>query len=198
MAPFTDVDLYAAMLSGDPAAVASVTLQLCDELIARGIRRVVVDAFEFYNPSHDLCAVMARLAVARAEAVTGTAIERCDYAVTVASSGEGEVIDLDPVDVDRKLAAAYAFENLTFDVNLLLEKVGIHDLEREIVRPLMDDALLPIPHTKPLYEIHGEERVAQGRYSRVLRYEEHFVPFVQKLIAAVAETPAAVASNATA
>ena len=43
---------------------------------------------------------------------------------------------------------------------------------------------------KPFYETHGEKRVAAGHYREVIRYEQHFRPFVEKLIAAV-QSPAA-------
>jgi hypothetical protein len=202
MGSFTDVDVYRAILSCDATSIASATVQLAGELIAHGVESLVSDAFEFYNPTHDLCSVMAGLAVARVEALTGKRIARLDYAVTMRASGAGQELQLDDAQTDRKLAAAYAFENLTYDVNVLLKDLGIDDMRHEIVRPLRETALLPVPSTRPFYEVHGEERVAEGRYSEVLRYEEHFVPFVEALQALVVSTrervvarPARVASS---
>jgi hypothetical protein len=111
---------------------------------------------------------------------------------TTAASGAGIVLELDAAAVERKIAAAYRFENLTNDVNELLATVGRDELAREILRPVSANIELPVPASKPFYETHGEKRVASGRYRTVLRYEEHFVPFVHALAAAfgyaVAET----------
>lgn len=180
---FTDVEIYDALLHGEVSAVAAATMQIGDELAERRVRTVIADAFEFYNPTHDLCSVVATLAALGAEAATGTRIARYDYAVVLATSGDGETLRLDPEHVERKLAAAYRFENLAFDVVTLLAEIGREELGVEILRPVPLQVELPVATSKPFYETHGEERVAAGRYGTVLRYEEHFIPFVQKLMA---------------
>lgn len=183
MGPYTDLALYDDMLRGDVGLAVATTARLADDLIERDVRIVVCDAFEFYNPAHDLCAVMTALAVARAEAAGAAPIERYEYAVTEATLHTGDVITLSRADLERKIAAAARFEGLAFDVETLVARLGIADLEHEAIRPLRGSRLLPEPQGKPFYETHGERRVESGRYDVVLRYEEHFVPFVQKMIA---------------
>lgn len=185
MGAFTDVEIYEAMMQKDVTRVVAVTETIAESLVAKGIRSVVADAFELYNPTHDLCSVVATLAAARAQAVAGIAIARYDYPVTQAALGGGIVFDLEPADVERKMAAAYRFENLTSDVDALLAAVGHHEVAREMLRPVANVVALPAPSGKPHYEVHGEARVASGRYRTVLRYEEHFVPFVRALEAAL-------------
>jgi len=185
MGALTDAEMYRAFIQRDVASVAAVTEAVAGMLIEQGVRCVVADAFELYNPTHDLCSVVATLAAARARASTGIAVERYDYAVATAASGAGIVLELDPVDVDRKIAAAYRFENLTNEVNDLLATLGREEISREILRPVSMSIDLPVPVRKPYYETRGEERVASGRYRTVLRYEEHFLPFVEALAAAV-------------
>jgi hypothetical protein len=194
----TDIEIYDAMMRGDIDRVAAMTEAIAESLVQYGVRAVVADAFEFYNPTHDLCAVVATLAAARAGAMASTRIERYDYPVTTGASGEGIVLRLDPADVERKLAAAYEFENLTNDVDQLLRDVGPEDVSRELLRPVSTTLELPAPARKPYYESRGEERVASGRYRTVLRYEQHFVPFVRALAGAVgvAELMAAPAYSA--
>ncbi|HET8799250.1 MAG TPA: hypothetical protein VFO89_16295 [Thermoanaerobaculia bacterium] len=188
MGPFTDAAIYETMLRGDIAPVVEVVESIAEALAARRVQCVVADAFEFYNPTHDLCSIVATLAARRAEAIAGLAIDRYDYAVTVAASGSGIELTLSESDVERKLAAAYAFENLTKDVNDLLALVGRDELAREILRPVSAAIELPSASRKPFYETHGEERVAAGRYRTVLRYDEHFVPFVEALAAAFGQS----------
>ena len=182
---FTDSEIYDLMMRGDVTPVAELTQTIATSLAAHGVRSVVADAFEFYNPTHDLCAVVASLAAARAGVSTSKTIDRYDYPVTTAPTGEGIVLDLYPAELDRKLTAAYAFENLTHDVTLLLANIGTEALAREELRPVYRQIELPSLRQKPFYETHGEERVASGRYRTVLRYEQHFVPFVRALAAAL-------------
>jgi hypothetical protein len=179
----TDVALYDAMMRCDITSAASMTAAISRSLVEQGIRSVVADEFEFYNPTHDLCAVIASLASMRAQATTGRVIDRYDYAVTTAALESGIVIDLDEETLKRKIATAYAFDHLTSDVNDLLATVGVADLAREVLRPVSGHIELPPPVRKPFYETHGEERVREGRYRAVFRYTEHFVPFVQELAA---------------
>jgi hypothetical protein len=193
MGAFTDAATYEAIMQRNVAPVAAMTESIAEALIEQGVQYVVADAFELYSPTHDLCAVIATLAAARAQAATGNVVERYDYAVTTAASGTGIVFDLDDADVQRKLAAAHRFEHLTNEVDDFLASLGRQELAREILRPVSTSIELPVPIRKPSYETYGESRVASGRYRTVLRYEEHFVPFVHALAAAfgyaVAETP---------
>lgn len=189
MGAFTDVEIYDAMMSGDIGRLVGVTEAIAESLVRYGVQSVVADAFEFYNPTHDLCAVVATLAAARAGANASTRIGRYDYPLTTGAAGKGIVIPLDPTDVERKLAAAYRFANLTDDVDQLLRDVGTEDVGRELLRPVSASLELPVPARKPYYELRGEERVASGRYRTVLRYEQHFVPFVQALAEAVGVAP---------
>ena len=183
MGAFTDVAIYDALMCCDVDAIAGTVRCIADALVAARIEHVVADAFEFYNPTHDLCAVVATMASRIASAASGASIQRCDYAVTEGTPADGDVLHLDAADVDRKLAAAYRFENLSQDVDALLASVGTNDVTREVLRTIGLDLVLPRPEVKPYYEVRGEERVRSGRYRSVLRYDEHFVPFVEKLAA---------------
>jgi len=191
MGAFTDREIYRLMLNGDIDPVVAMTLELTDSLIEHGIRSVVSDAFELYNPTHDLCSVMASLAAERASA------GRFEYAVTQASSGDGETLALDDTEFARKLAAAHRYMELGIEVEKLIAGIGLDALRREIVKPVAANALeLPMLQSKPYYETYGEERVAAGHYRTVIRYEEHFRPFAEKLIAGVRAIPALAAHRA--
>jgi hypothetical protein len=181
---FTDAQLYDLLMRGDVTPVIAATRSIASAFVDRGVKMVVSDAFEFYNPTHDLCAVVTSLAARLASADSGNEIELYDYAVTQ-TAGDGVVFNLDPVQVEEKIAAAHRFDQLSKEVDTLVSTVGDDDLRREVLRPIAALFELPRIAGKPFYETHGEKRVKSGRYSFVLRYEEHFVPYVLALAAAV-------------
>ena len=185
MAPFTDHEIYRMLLDGEVDPVFAMTIDLADSIIEHGIRAVVADAYECYNPTHDLCSVMARLAAERAALVTRRRIACYEYAVTEAASGEGETFDLDDAALSRKTAAVHRYEELSLEVENLIARIGTDALRREVLRPVATDLELTQPRSKPFYETHGESRMAAGRYTTVIRYEQHFRPFVATLSAAV-------------
>jgi hypothetical protein len=183
---FTDADLYAAILRCDADQVAAATRELSEALAANDIEQVVCDAWENYNPAHDLCRVMTALAVDRARTISDRAIAFYDYAVVGATGATDAaceiVIDLDDDALARKLAAARAFDALRNDVEEQLRD-GSERFRIECLRPASVDVILPQRAERPAYELVGEARVAAGRYATVLRYHEHFVPFVKAIAA---------------
>lgn len=186
---FTDAELYQAIIDCDVDRVAAATCELSEALASSGVEQVVCDAWEDYNPAHDLCRVMTSLAVDRARAMSGRTIALYDYAVvgaTGATGAAGEiVITLDDDALARKLAAARAFDFLKSDVDEQLRE-GSERFRVECLRPALPDTGLQPRTRKPAYELFGEARVAEGRYRTVLRFGEHFAPFVVTLVAAMA------------
>jgi hypothetical protein len=181
---FTDREIYQAIIEGDIGRVLRTTLDLARSLANGEFRSVVADALEFYNPTHDLCSVMAGLAARHAARISGCEIDRYEYAVT-APAVAGITIELDDETFARKMAQAQQYEDVAADINELIRNVGRDALRREVLTPIVDSALLREPRTKPYYELRGEEQVAAGRYESVLRHREHFVPFVESLTAAM-------------
>ncbi|MDT7813284.1 MAG: hypothetical protein QOJ42_3200, partial [Acidobacteriaceae bacterium] len=52
---WTDAQAYEILLSGNLAALAGLTKELGEALVANEIQGVVADAMEGFNPTHDLC-----------------------------------------------------------------------------------------------------------------------------------------------
>ena len=169
MARFTDAEIYRAIMERDVRGIAEVTQELRTAL--GGFRSVVFDAMELYNPTHDLCHVVAGLAAP-------TSAERYAYAV-VEAPGEGITLPLDDEAFQRKMAMAHRYGDLAIDIDELTSRIGGDALRREVFLPPSDPR-----EKKPYYETRGEEQVRAGKYRSVLRYREHFVPFVQDLTAA--------------
>jgi hypothetical protein len=185
MGRFTDRAIYQAMMERDVDAVARATEELSNGLASGGFRSVVADALELYNPTHDLCSVMASLAVRRAVRITGRNIDRFAFPV-VGAPGEGRTIVLDDDAFRRKLEMAHRFDDLAVDIDELTARLGADGLRTESFFRVDPSAPLPIDlPIKPYFEQRGEEQVATGKYATVLRYREHFLPFVNALAAAV-------------
>ena len=169
MGRFTDREIYRAILERDVREVAAVTRELSGALAQ--FRTVVCDAMELYNPTHDLCHVMTMLAAP-------PSIERFAYAV-VDPPGDGITLTLDDDAFARKIAMAHRYDDLATDIDELTSHIGVDALRREVFfRPAST-----APSTKPYYEIRGEEQVRAGKYQTVLRYREHFLPFLEALAA---------------
>jgi len=185
---FPDTELYAAIVDGRVERVAAATCALSEALVSDRIEQVVCDAWEYYNPAHDLCYAMTALAVERAQMISGRPIAFYDYAVVgspVPAGTPGEiVITLDDDALVRKLAAARALDVLKNDVDEQLRD-GSEKFRVECLRPTSPVIAMSPPASRPAYESFGEARVAEGRYPSVLRYREHFLPFVEALSAAV-------------
>lgn len=189
---FTDHELYRLVMQQDAAPLAAVTLLLARDLVDHDIAMVVADAWEGYNPAHDLCRVIAALAVEHARRLTPRDLQLFDYAVTGRSRIDGAsgeiVVTLDDAALARKLAASFAYPELRGDVDDLMREHGVEGMRHEVLRPATEDALTF--REKPFYEIRGEQQVAAGRYTSVLRWSEHMRPLVERLRALVASAPA--------
>jgi hypothetical protein len=191
MGAFTDREIYRLMLTGEVGPIVATTLELAAQFVARGIRTVVTDAVEWYNPTHDLCAVMASLAAERAALLGGRTIALCEYAVTENPRDGGVLFELDDEALARKLAATRSCAPLAREVESLIARIGLDALRREVLHPV-DAALESLqPPSKPFYETHGERRVASGQYHSVIRWETHVRPFVERLAADVRSSGAA-------
>lgn len=193
---FTDREIYRLMLNDDVDPIVAATLEITDSIVEGGIRSVVADAFELYNPIHDLCSVIAALVCERASAATGREVRRYQYAVTEAPSGHGERLELDDDALARKLAAANRYDELRPEVERLIARIGMDALRHESLEPAQPGVALPPLTRKPFYETYGEKRVAEGHYSTVIRYDVHFRAFAEQLIAAVQAIPVPAVSPA--
>lgn len=195
MGAFTDREIYRLLLNGDAEPIVAMTIEIAESLIEHDIRSVVTDAFEMYNPTHDLCSVVAGLAAERASAATRHSITVYEYAVTQAPFRDEETVLLDDAALERKLAAARRYDGLRSEVETLVERIGVDGLRRETFKPVTASAR-PKPASKPFYETYGEKQVAAGHYDTVIRYDPHFLSFVDRLTARLGEiaVPDAVAA----
>ena len=180
----SDQEVYEAMLRRDVALFLGMAHDLADRLVLDGIDYVVGDSAEGYNPTHDVCRILVGGAVELATRLRGRPIGNYEYVVTgqrldcMAGRCGGTIrLTLDDDALERKLAAAHAYPELVGEVKTAIQRDGIEGFRYECLHPV-DNRIswAPEGNGKPHYEMHGESRVASGKYRRPVRYAEHIVP----------------------
>jgi hypothetical protein len=169
---FADRDLYEILLHQDVAPIAGLVRELARELGSIEAQVVAGDAFELYSPAHDLARVVLDLAVAQ----SGRKIENYEI-------GGGDVtLALDDAALSRKLASIEAYESMRAEVENVLRQEGMEALRIERLSRAREPWS---PQGPAMYERYGADRVAAGHYRTVIRYHEHFAPFVTALTEAL-------------
>jgi hypothetical protein len=178
---FTDAQLYEVVLEQRLTVLAGVVDALTELLVSQQIRTVVTDAMEGFNPAHDLCRMLIGVACERA-GLPGHyeyAIDAGPHAFSDPSDWSHEI---DDVTLDLKLAAGEELRGQIREIEPMVAQHGREAFRRESLRFVEDWSAVVWPAgERPLYETIGEARVAEGHYSRVLRYEEHVRPLLDHL-----------------
>jgi len=186
---FRDSELYTVILDGRIEILTGLAHELAEAFIEHGVETVAADAIEGFNPSHDLCRLLTGAAVARASHRTGRTITLYDYLLEdrpdamPANGGSGVLrLELEDGALERKLAAARAYPEMAFEVERAFARHGAGAFRTECLRPADPEAdVETLIEEPPYYESYGERQVAAGRYPRVLRFREHFLPLARAL-----------------
>jgi hypothetical protein len=185
---FRDRDFYEVMLEGRVEVVTDLARELAEALIERRVETVVADGIEGFNPSHDLCRLVADAAVRIASRRTGRAVSSYDYLLegrpdACRGNGSGSLrFELDDEALERKLAAARAYPEMRLEIESAFGRHGEAAFRVECLRPADPEAdVESLVGQPPYYESYGEGQVAAGRYPRVLRFREHFLPLARAL-----------------
>jgi hypothetical protein len=185
--PLTDAAAYAAILNHDFDPFIALAKELCRALVAERIDYVAGDAFEGYNPMHDVCRLVINAAVTVARRARGHRVANFEFSLIgqpvcqESQHAEGICRLLDNAAFARKMAAAKGYTELAGEVNAALERTSTDALRAECLRPvgpgLGDDRCDQVP----FYEYYGEKQVEAGYYHRVLRHDEHIAPLTEAL-----------------
>jgi hypothetical protein len=192
---WSDREAYRILLERDVAAVDGLVRELAAALVARQVDYVVGDAWEGFNPVHDLCRLIVDAAVVVAERRGDRAVADFEFALEGspqdwAGGGEALVWDLDDEGLARKLAAAHAYPELAEEVARAVAAHGAAAFRTERLHRVVPLGTLSRVDGRPLFERFGEERVAAGHYTQVLRHAEHFAPLASAVSALALATPA--------
>jgi hypothetical protein len=187
----TDREIYARMLDGEETVFIGLVDEIAEALVAARVDHLVTDAAEGYNPSHDVCRIMGAAAARLASRLGGRRIEHYDFLLVgrpgeVADDGGSLCMQLGDEALARKVAAAREYVEMRAEVEGALARFGEEAFRTEVLRRAEgSDPTAGMESAPPYYETYGAQQVAAGRYSRVLRYREHFRPVARAIWAHV-------------
>lgn len=184
--------------------------RLANLIVDRDIDTVVSDAMEGYNPTHDLCDVMVRAAVAVANGKKNRTTRHYTFPLMgdpckppvngrmggrdgqAAPRATWRTVELTPSQFKRKLEMMRSYADnaggkLREEVEDAFRTYGEYAFAREYLFAANESRQLEpdFAQAKPFYETYGEKQVAAGRYSSVIRFHEHILPLVNRLYARV-------------
>ncbi len=206
-ARFTDAELYQLILDRNFEPLLQVAREFAEEMLAGHATAVAGDAMEGYNPAHDVCRLIINTAVRSARRRANWEIANRDFLLVgrhIESFNDGGVsMRLNQSAFDEKLAAANTFPGLQPELQALMSgnllalqnypQINSHSLPDrntlgseayrvETLRLVADDGLgEQFLNAPPFYERYGELRVADGYYTRAIRYREHILPLAEAL-----------------
>ena len=177
----SDRDAYDALMSGRTNRFGELVDAIADEVLARGVTAIVIDAAEGYNPIHDVCHWIGRSAISRV-VDQNRALDAFELDLVGHPGGDGPGVRL-ALDDDafmHKLAAITAYPALAGEAAAAFEQYGRDAFRTEFLRQV-EPAPIPPASWVPYYETVGEARVRSGLYSSVLRYGAHVRPILEAL-----------------
>lgn len=183
----TDAAGYAAILNHDFDLFVGLARELCTTFVAERIDYVAGDAFEGYNPMHDVCRLVIDAAVTVARRLRGQHVANLEFSLIGQPRGchkvphHGICHRLDDTAFARKMAAAKGYAELAGEVNATLDRTSADALRIERLCPVDSSSGGYGCADPPFYEQYGEQQVAAGYYHRVVRYKEHIVPLAEAL-----------------
>jgi hypothetical protein len=194
---FSDVAIYDALLTHQFDLFVNLARELADEIISKRINCIVGDAYEGYNPTHDVCRLIVNAAVAMAEQASGRKIDNLQFLVTshphaklAAPHAQPTCLRLDEATFAQKLMAARNYLELKDEVDAFISAHSVESLRTEYLYRASEysgDGFSD--EASAYYEQHGEKRVKQGYYRQVIRYREHVLPLALTLRRSVNKSP---------
>ncbi len=218
---FSDRGIYGEILHHKFDLFDTLSERLARLIISHDIDTVVSDAMEGYNPTHDLCEVLVRAAVAIANGGRNGPARHYTFPLMndprrPPVDGPGAMtartprattchtIELTPIQFKHKLEmirkyAESAGGKLLEEVEDAFRTYGEDAFAREYLFATSEQRQAPGPdfaQAKPFYETYGEKQVAAGRYPYVIRFQEHILPLMSRLYAKMPAPSVRAVSNA--
>ncbi|MEO6292118.1 MAG: hypothetical protein ABIO88_05800 [Burkholderiaceae bacterium] len=189
----SDAQIYTAVLDQDLDFFVTVAAQIRDLLLAESFDIVVGDGSEGYNPTHDICRLLIDAAVQSAahqgRHVLNYSFPLMGHPKGYRQAADDILVELTDEQLQQKteLITAYGAEAggmLTTEIADTFDKFGQQAFKQErLFLTRLPQAEPQQVVEKPFYERHGEQRVAEGVYRYVIRYNEHIHPIHCRLMA---------------
>jgi hypothetical protein len=189
-----DRQIYQAVLAGNTQFFLALAAELAGELIRNQIEVVVGDAAEGSILTHDLWRGVVNRAILITSQSLGRPLISLEFpleeaqAIFAAESAAKYLLRLSDSELREKLVAARSYRELTHEIELAIATDGEEGLRCESFFPtqIRDDDT--DASASPRYELHGEQQVAAGVYSQVVRYQQHVLPILRALQSSRYET----------
>jgi hypothetical protein len=183
---FSDEAVYQSLLRYHHQPLVDTAAELADALERLGLRYLVCDPLDGYNPSHDACRALAGAALEMVRRRTGRRISAFEAALTTIAGRTPEAdwvqLALTEAELQRKHAAALGYTELRDEIDAALARGGPEVFRTEWLLPMRDPLAWTHPASAvPYYETYGLRQVAARRYSETVRYREHMAPFLASL-----------------
>jgi len=184
----SDAEIYRALVETNIPFFLDLLERLAGSFVQHRVDFVCGDATEGFNPTHDICRALVNAAVMMAEQATGRGIPNYEFCLTEWEQSRQDVHDrqclhlrLEDDLLRRKLEAALAYGELKDEVEKAIAARGEQYFRIECLRKVPTRAMEGEPAEKPFYETFGEQRVAEGGYTSVIRYKQHMLPLLEAL-----------------
>jgi hypothetical protein len=182
-----DRQIYQAVLSGNAQLFLDLAVVVALELVRNQIEAVVGDAAEGTILTHDLWRGIVNRAVWLATQSLGHPIRNYEFplgdspqAIPKTPTAGTFTLRLSDAELAGKIAAARSYQELSREVEWAISSGGEEALRSEILSRAKDEDVSDLL-TPPSYEEHGEQQVAAGVYSQVVRYHQHVLPILRTL-----------------
>jgi hypothetical protein len=207
----TDLEAYRALLNHDFAVFINLTDEMTGALLSEQVKCALGDAAEGYNSVHDVCRLMINTAVEIAnrsggkltnfdfpvtsrpddcppslcEAAIWLKLDEKVFAQKLAMArryypelvAEVEASLSDSADGPLRRYLEHNYQAEPKSVGQGLDMFRVECLRPALSRDTLDDFVLH----PPFYERQGEQQVAAGHYSQVIRHCEHVRPLADAL-----------------
>jgi hypothetical protein len=185
---FPDRQMYHEVLAGNTQLFLNLAAELAVEFVRNQIEIVVGDAAEGAILTHDLWRGVVNRAVVMARQSLGRPLLSLEFpleesqAIPGAASATKYTLRLSDSELREKLTAARSYRELSHEIERAIAARGEEGLRCEtffLAQICQADTDLSV---SPRYELHGEQQVAAGVYSQVVRYQQHVLPILRALL----------------
>jgi hypothetical protein len=184
-----DREAYEAILEERPEVIEETFHSILEEIDEQP-DAIIFDRTEGFNPTHDLVGVLGRELARRLSSGRGGA-KPAQWAISLEALPSDderhpdaeELCRCSDEELARKVRLAESYRELAPEVAEAIRTSGAEAFRTEwghrIDPRLGVEQLIPL---EPAFERYGEERVRRGIYTKVLRRDEHLLPFVRSLL----------------
>lgn len=181
---FTDKELYNIILANDVQPLIKLLDQLVEDFKKHDIQIILGDAYEGYNPTHDLCRYLINFVVKIFKRKWNIDLSNFDFLLDGHLDGnnqnESVCINLDENDFERKYQSAQQYSELSGDINNAINRYGKEVFKTECIAHVNNVELIKCSDI-PFYEKYGLQKINDGSYNEVITYSKHLFPLVNKL-----------------